>query len=279
MCVPQCAGKNCGDDGCGSVCGNLSGPNCHHIDCVNGVIVITPIPGCCTPATDCNDGNPCTTDACDASGTCQHSPLAEGTPCGGSRICDATGRCVECISDQSCDDGNPCTANSCQNGTCQHPPLPAGTACIATPDTPVCDGAGTCVRCVTAADCDDGDPCHTPRCEPNSHTCAYATALPDGTRCLGIGTCQGGACHPCLAASAPCPSNDRCCDFYTGTGQCYLNSCCFNPQHVCLTDLQCCLLPCTEVAPGTRRCCLPAGQTCSQGFGWCCNTCQNGRCT
>jgi hypothetical protein len=45
----------------------------------------------CVPA-DCDDGNPCTNDQC-VSGSCQHNPFADGTPCKGDGICRA-GACT-----------------------------------------------------------------------------------------------------------------------------------------------------------------------------------------
>ena len=51
----------------------------------------------CPSADECDDGNPCTADQCQA-GACVHVPLANETPC---------------------DDGKVCTTNdACQAGTC-----------------------------------------------------------------------------------------------------------------------------------------------------------------
>src|SRR5882672_9819753 len=73
----------------------------------------------------CDDGNACTTDACDeATGVCTHQDVV-------------------------CDDGNACTTDSCDPATgCTTTPVAAGTACddanTCTSDD-VCDGAGLCV--------------------------------------------------------------------------------------------------------------------------------------
>jgi len=41
-------------------------------------------------ATACSDANPCTTDLCDAAHNgCYHTPLADGSPCGGTKACAA----------------------------------------------------------------------------------------------------------------------------------------------------------------------------------------------
>ncbi|MBZ4376441.1 hypothetical protein [Corallococcus sp. AS-1-6] len=41
-----------------------------------------------------DDGNPCTTDVCDASGTCLHPVLAVGTVCGAGNVCNASAQCI-----------------------------------------------------------------------------------------------------------------------------------------------------------------------------------------
>jgi len=49
-CVPSCAGKQCGDDGCGGRCGG---------------------------AAACDDQNVCTTDSCNSSNRCVHEPVED----------------------------------------------------------------------------------------------------------------------------------------------------------------------------------------------------------
>ncbi|GEM_PF-2063713 len=73
-------------------------------------------------AKDCDDGNKCTTDTCDAK----------------------TGKCESKTKPDTCDDGNPCTTDGCQPKIgCAHPNAPDGTGC----------GAGTCGGglCIAAA--------------------------------------------------------------------------------------------------------------------------------
>jgi hypothetical protein len=80
-----------------------------------------------------DDGNPCTVDACDASGAEQHTPVADGTACA---------------------DRNPCNGQEvCRSGACVHDPgvplLPLGTSCSdgnACNGQETCDGAGLCRR-------------------------------------------------------------------------------------------------------------------------------------
>ena len=77
-------------------------------------------------ATDCDDGKPCTTDACDAkTGLCKHTPVANCA--------------VKCASDAECADDDPCTANACdtKTGKCSAVPAVEGS---------ICGAAATCVK-------------------------------------------------------------------------------------------------------------------------------------
>jgi hypothetical protein len=71
----------------------------------NHVCSHEPVPDCvaCTAAADCNDGDPCTTETCNA-GVC-------GT--------QAVASCSRCTSAADCDDSNPCTDDVCGvSGSC-----------------------------------------------------------------------------------------------------------------------------------------------------------------
>ncbi|GEM_PF-4702092 len=97
-CTPDCAGMECGDDGCGGTCGTCPAGE----SCVGGGCEAPPA---CDSAADCDDGNPCTADACDPAVGCTHTPVV-------------------------CDDGDASTVDSCD---------PA-TGCVYTPvvEEPVC---------------------------------------------------------------------------------------------------------------------------------------------
>lgn len=104
----------------------------------------------------CDDGNPCTTDACRTDG-CTHTPLGSGSPCTDdgnvctSDVCDGSGVCTHpARTDQGCpDDGHACTNDVCNSaGTCTHPAR-TGASCaddgnICTND--VCNSAGACTH-------------------------------------------------------------------------------------------------------------------------------------
>src|SRR5581483_3106157 len=62
-------------------------------------------------------------------------------------------------------DGNACTQDVCTSGAPSNPPVAAGTSCGT---NLLCNGAGACVGCLTAADCPGSDTaCQTRTCVNN----------------------------------------------------------------------------------------------------------------
>ena len=94
---------------------------------------------------DCDDGDPCTLDSCQA-GSCTH-PQVPGCACGLASDCDdgdactadacVDGRCVHdaaalpgcCRVDTDCDDGDACTLDRCAGFHCGHAPAPSPACC------------------------------------------------------------------------------------------------------------------------------------------------------
>jgi len=182
---------------------------------------------------DCDDGDPCTDDTCDATGGCIHVPVPEYTPCddgndcNGNEYCHEDGGCyadyplicfddgnpctddrcdpvVGCVyEERSCDDQNVCTADSCdpESGECIHVesngPCDDGNPCTV---ADAC-GGGTCHGGAPVA-CVPLDPCHDAgACDPGSGLCsnppaADGTECDDGNACTTGETCEGGACTP-----------------------------------------------------------------------------------
>jgi hypothetical protein len=115
---------------------------------------------------DCDDGNVCTDDSCDAAVGCVHDPNTascdDGDLCTEGDVC-AGGVCTS--SPVDCDDGNVCTDDSCDavNG-CEHDNNTAscddGDMCT---EGDVCAG-GACTA-GSAVDCDDSDPCTDDSCD------------------------------------------------------------------------------------------------------------------
>ncbi len=104
------------------------------------------LPSCAVDA-DCDDVNPCTTDACVGS-RCEHVDVANGSACAGTNVCPFTGTCYRgaCAPPSSlCDDGDPCTRDAClTSGTCAHHVTCASTTTSTTTTTlfPDADGDG-----------------------------------------------------------------------------------------------------------------------------------------
>lgn len=117
--------------------------------------------GACVQSSDCDDGNPCSKDLCNAStGMCVYESL-DGLPTPG--VTQVMGDCKFHRCDNGVDtevmdngdvlfDANPCTDDVCTAGMASNPAVPAGTPCVAgNPD--VCDGNGVCVQCTLPQHC------------------------------------------------------------------------------------------------------------------------------
>lgn len=152
-------------------------------------------------AVNCDDGDACTTDSCDAATGCKHAAGA-----------------------LSCDDGNVCTTDSCDvKQGCAHAPAPAGGC----EDGSACTTADACAggKCVgKTADCDDKNVCTTDSC--NDKTGCKHTDLDgevcnaDDNACTALDTCKGGVCK--AGEAKICKDQGSCvevgCD--AGSGKC-----------------------------------------------------------
>ena len=166
----------------------------------------------------CDDGNPCTVDACEATNAvpCAHAPAAElcddGNPCTKGDNCQE-GFCVAGPADE-CDDGQACTKDHCDawEGGCQHVdqaaiPCDDGFACTA----PAKCAAGKCAK-AKPKDCDDGNPCSKDSCDASKDKCVHSS-LPDGAFCTDGDACslseicKGGQC---LGQYKNCGDGDDC---------------------------------------------------------------------
>jgi hypothetical protein len=176
-CIPDCDGLQCGDNGCGGVCGT----------CANGRFCVDG--SCVTCQPNCLSRQ-CGEDGCGGScGACEADEV-----CGPDHFCEA--RCTPDCAGKTCgEDGCGGTCGTC-DGTCV-----AGrceTACAPNCAGKTCgpDGCGgTCGTCNGA--CVDG------QCEACTPNCDGKTCGPDG--CGGsCGTCSGacvdGQCEACTPA-------------------------------------------------------------------------------
>lgn len=150
--------------------------------------------GCLLPSDCPGEDSVCQTRTCDGSMVCGLDNVPDGTAAGTqttgdcvTRVCNGAGALRPMINDSDLpDDGRPCTREVCAQGTPSHPPFDAETACPGG----VCDGQGSCVACVSNADCGPVGPCATYTCS-TGHTCSATfvgagTAIPSQT----IGDCQ-----------------------------------------------------------------------------------------
>ncbi len=122
---------------------------------------------------DCDDGEVCTEDSCDATDGCAHAAVEDGAACDDGDACTTTGICAGGACEPGppvlCPDDGPCTEGVCDpsTGTCSVVPRPPGAPC---PDGDFCNGEELCDggACMPgdALDCDDADPCTADRCEP-----------------------------------------------------------------------------------------------------------------
>ena len=254
-CLSQCEGKSCGPDGCGGNCGRCLPGSCDGL-----VWTVAPacVDGTCTSGDgtqDCDDGNACTRDTCDAARGCGNWTEKDGAKC-------VEGTCVSllwtkprtCLAGQctegggttlDCDDRNPCTEDSCSTDAgCLNV---ANTKSCNDNDpctlTDICSG-GTCVGTGALA-CDDHNPCTTDFCQTGLG--CKTTNLEDGTgcgakACNGLtftpeSTCQAGVCTIGGGGAQSCDDEKTCtvdsCDATTGckhdlvTGNCLIDETCY----------------------------------------------------
>ena len=142
------------------------GVPCTDEACAAGTCTWTLSDNCCLTETDCYDGDACTIDVCDVVFGCSHTPLS-------NPLC--------CNTSTDCDDKIACTDDLCTGNECKH----------VVSATPGCCGKVT--------DCDDGDKCTIDKCDAyqcfNINTCCKDDAeCDDGDDVCTIDACTEGAC-------------------------------------------------------------------------------------
>lgn len=190
-CVPACAGKVCGPDGCGGSCapGCQAGNQCNNV----GQCVPACVPNCA--------GKQCGDNGC-------------GVPCGA------------CAAGQVCNNANQCVAPPCQaqcagkvcgdNG--------CGGSCGACLGGNVCSAAGQCVAPPCQAQC-GAKVCGPDNCGGSCGTCQGATACNNVGQCVCAPQCAGKQCGPdgCggQCGAVPCGAGSVC----NNAGQCVAAPC------------------------------------------------------
>jgi hypothetical protein len=127
VCTPNCAGKECGSDGCDGSCGTCtSGKVCNS----NGKCVVTCTDTCQSLGYECGTHSICGVNK--NCGTCTSGKVCSGGKCGPISQCTATftgwkyenGECVQGTANNACENPFPyATLNACQVA---HPQDPCG---------------------------------------------------------------------------------------------------------------------------------------------------------
>ena len=178
----------------------------------------------CNGATDdgaCDDGNPCTSDACQpADGKCSHGNLPDGPCDADGTVCTADDACKggSCAAGKpvECGDDNACTDDACDAAAgCVH--LPNKVSCDA--DNDVCTvgdacAEGTCGK-GDVKSCDDANGCTGDSCDSKTGGCEHKAlvgqACDDGDTCTTGDVCaeaKGGACV--AGKSTDCDDSNAC---------------------------------------------------------------------
>ena len=187
-----------------------------------GMVVPKPLT---TDAPD--DGNDCTTQACNPDGTVELENVAMNQGCMAG-VCDGAGHCTGCVSPANCGSDTFCATWTCDTGICNHhftadnTILPSGQQVSGDCQRLQCNGSGGVVTVESDIDvpADDGVQCTDESCESGSpqhppsafdDTCNQS----GGSVCDGGGNCvecntpgecanQGGICAHATCSSHTC---------------------------------------------------------------------------
>ena len=241
--------------------------------------------GQCQPGVtlNCDDGNQCTQDACDAEKGCLHTPST--AQCDDTNPCTKGDHCAQglCVYDSlmPCDDANPCTDDWCDpNAGCQN-----------TPNTAACNDDNLCTLGDVCAqgecqggqnlNCNDKNPCTDDYCNPllgclhtNNVTpcddldpCTLSDQCVAG-QCVGTGAkdcddnnpCTTDYCDP-MAGCTHAPNSASCDDgnLCTTVDKCQGGNCVGGPAPVCndnnpCTDDACSPLTGCQFTPNNENC-------------------------
>ena len=252
------------------------------------------VAACSVPA-DCDDGDPCTSDAC-VGGTCGNTPLCPPHPdpciirtcnpatascdevpvaCGAGEVC-FDGDCFQaCQSAADCDDGLACTVDTCNS--VQSPGGMVLNICRNTPDDAVCDTGLFCAQqrcdeqlgCVPAHECisTTGNPCpDQASCDDVADDCGGCltpTVAGIGPRALSVTPQDQGATSMALQVVGKCTDSNVACV------SSFVQSVCvggFNDTQLCTSDAEC-PKQCQGGSSAGQSCvfdsdCLGGGATC-----------------
>lgn len=212
----------------------------------------------------CNDGNSCTSDACDPATGCAFIPTAgaacnDGNTCTTSDQCNSAGTCKGGPVN-SCNDGNVCTTDACDPAAgCLHSPL-SGGACNDGDSGTVNDTcqAGLCKGSSVA--CDDGNACTVEG--GNAPNCTYAIKACDDKNPCTTDTCSPATGCVTTPNAVGCDDGNKCTvNDVCGNGNCFGSAVTCNDGNPCTTD---------ACSPATGACVstvflMPNGKACGTG--------------
>src|SRR5579884_596359 len=217
----RCTACPPGTKACGTTCAaccadsDCPGAACSTGSCVNGTCQQSAMANCCTSDAQCDDGNPCTKDACDtASNTCAHTAIpgccARDSDCSGGMTCqagscacpsgthDCIGTCHQCCDASTCPSAT-CSTATCTNGVCGLSPI------------------GDC--CTSDGQCDDKNPCTIDSCDLGNNTCVHtAVTRTASDQCHDVGTCDpstGQCSNPAKVDGTTCTGDNKCFQSYS----------------------------------------------------------------
>jgi hypothetical protein len=213
----------------------------------------------CGGPEDCNDGDACTVDLCNADGTCNASPLCLGTEkcCGGD--------CAQCCVHSDCDDGLSCTQNTCFEGQCMY--VPNDALCDAGQYCSTSDGCRAKQVCglqgngeILEEVCADESPCTSDSCVGNFCEHAY---------CINETLCCESGCEEECCIDSQCNTDDPC-----KVGSCVEGKC--NQLPLCGDEEQCC--PSADGKTATCGACCSV-EDCNDDVGCTVDQCGGGQCS
>ena len=249
QCTPDCEHRECGNDGCGGICGICgSGYSCRNGVCMEGD---------CSP--NCN-GKECGTDGCggicgvcydkggkpslescdkesfscssrdevdileDGTSTCSErrgecvhdsdcASYDDGNPCNGLTVCSECECQVDPATIIDCSDvqAGPCTETYCDeaDGECKQMSKKDGSPCDDGSNCTLNDGCADGVCGGTPLKCDDGEECTVDACEADLG-CVFSP-VSNGTECNDGSLCTGGDhCEDGECVGDTLPACDSC---------------------------------------------------------------------
>ena len=226
-------GNACTSEACagakGCVKQDLAGADC---DDNNACTVADKcVSGLCVPGApkSCDDGNPCTKDACNMAAGCtqtadDNKPCDDENPCTLGDTCSA--QVCKAGKNKECTVQDPCLVAACNlaDGKCKYDNATTGKSCD---DADACtsdDGcaSGSCKGAKKIV-CDDKDPCTDDACDgtkgcvtkPNSAACEDGNACTVGDKC-DSGACKAGGPKACDDGNV-CTEGESCAE-----GQCVI---------------------------------------------------------